>query len=79
VDAALLRLLRCARGGVGALLLSHWGAAAAAVPAAALAAALARHPSLQRLELDDGTFTAAGAPRAGPPRHASAGPKRPAR
>lgn len=68
VDASLLSALRSARGGVRLLLLSHWGhtvdtAPGAPPPARALAEALRGHPTLLRLDLDDGTFTTQGAPR----------------
>ncbi len=79
VDDALVRLLRCGRLLMRALLVSRWGGAlGAAQPTRVLAAALARHPSLLRLDLDDGTFTAAGASSlfASPicPSHAYIGP-----
>ena len=66
VDGALLSSLRSGRAGVRQLLLSHWGAALAGPgalpPARALAAALRGHPTLLRLELDEGTFSVEGAP-----------------
>ena len=53
--------------GVRLLLLSHWGHAEEAAPgelppARALTAVLRGHPTLRQLDLDDGTFTTAGAP-----------------